>query len=126
MKSLPFVAAVALSALALLPLAACSKSEAPPPALSLQELPSALQTAFAKAKPDAKGPLEVTLAALQTNGFSQALDALQFLSAVPGLTKKQANVAAAGLITINNALQEAQSKGDEQAAQTLQSYRRNK
>lgn len=126
MKTLPLSTLVVLCGLALLPLAACSKNDGPPPALSLQELPGALQTAFAKTKPDTRGPLDAVLSALQTNGYPQAFEAMQALSAVPGLTKKQSQVTAAGLIIINSALQEAQSRGDQQAAQTLQSYRRNK
>ncbi len=126
MKSLPSTAAILTCALALVLTAACSRNEGPPPALSLQELPPALQTAFAKAKPETRPPLDLILAALQTNGYPQALEGLQTLSALPGLTRKQANVAAAGLVTVNNALQEAQSHGDEQAAETLQLYRRSK
>ncbi len=126
MKSCLLLARLACGGLLLLTLPACSKSEGPPPALSLQELPSALQAAFPKAKPEFQGPLEVTLAALQTNGYPEAFEGLRALSTAPGLTKKQNQVTAAGLLTINNALQEAQSRGDAQAAQALQFYHKSK
>ncbi len=126
MKSLLCGALMLLGGVALFALGACSKSEGPPPALSLQELPSALQAAFPKPKPEFQGPLEVTLAALQTNGYPEAFEGLRALSTAPGLTKKQNQVTAAGLLTINNALQEAQSRGDAQAAQALQFYHKSK
>ncbi len=124
MKCLALPAVMICCALACL--TACSKSNQPPPPLSLQELPGALQQAFAKGKPAAQQALQPVLLALQTNGYASALAGLQNLSGVPGLTRKQANVAAAGLVTVNNALQEAQSQGDQEAAQALQFFRKNK
>jgi hypothetical protein len=118
-----FLAAGAL--LLLLLTCSCSKPEAPPPPLTLEELPSALEKAF-KPKPEATEGLTTLLAALREKDYSKALMTLQTVSALPGLNKEQARVAGAGLITINNALQEAQSQGDQNAAQTLRSYRATK
>jgi len=104
----------------------CSKEAAPPPSLTLEQLPPALQTAFAKAKPETKQPLADVLAALEAKDHPKALLALQALAALPGLTREQARVAAAGVLTLHEALQQAQTTGDQQAAQTLEFYHRNK
>jgi hypothetical protein len=100
----------------------CKKEEAPPPALTLDQLPAALEKAFAKAKPETSEPVKDLLAALKEKDFPKAWAGMQALSAMSGLNKEQANVAAAGMITVNNALQEAQSAGDQNAAETLRTY----
>lgn len=110
----------------LLAAAGCKKAEGPPPAISLEQLPAALQKAFANAKPQATEPVNTLQGALRDKDYPKALMAVQAVATLPGLNKEQANVAAAGLITINNALQEAQSQGDQTAAQTLQTYRATK
>jgi hypothetical protein len=115
-----------LSLLALLIASGCKKPEGPPPPVSLEQLPSALEKAFAKGKPEAGEPLGALQTALRDKDYPKALMAMQAVAALPGLNKEQANVAAAGLVSINNALQEAQSQGDQNAAQTLQTYRATK
>src|SRR5689334_16655806 len=112
-----------LALLALLFTQGCKKPDGPPPPVSLEQLPSALEKAFTKAKPQASEPLNTLQGALRDKDYSKALMAMQAIVALPGLNKEQANVAAAGLVSINNALQEAQSQGDQNAAQTLQTYR---
>jgi len=104
----------------------CSKPEGPPPPVSLEQLPAALEKAFAKAKPEASEPVAALQGALREKDFSKAFLAMQAVAALPGLNKEQAKLAAAGLVSINNALQEAQTQGDQTAAQTLQSYRSTK
>ena len=104
----------------------CKKAEGPPPALTLDQLPAALEKAFAKPKPEAGESLKTLLTALQEKDSPKAFMALQAISATSGLNKEQANVVAAGLMTLNNALQEAQGQGDPNAAQTLQTYRATK
>jgi len=117
---------VCLSLLALLIASGCKKPDGPPPPVSLEQLPSALEKAFAKGKPEASEPLSGLQTALRDKDYPKALMAMQTVAALPGLNKEQANVAAAGLVSINNALQEAQSQGDQNAAQTLQTYRATK
>jgi len=112
--------------LVLLIASGCKKPEGPPPPVSLEQLPSALEKAFAKGKPEAGEPLGALQAALRDKDYPKALMAMQAVTALAGLNKEQANVAAAGLVSINNALQEAQSQGDQNAAQTLQTYRATK
>jgi len=104
----------------------CTREAGPPPALTLDQLPVAIEKAFAKAKPEASEQLNSFLAALKDKDYPKALMALQTVSALPGLNREQAKVVAAGLVTINNALQEAQSQGDQNAAQALQTYRATK
>jgi hypothetical protein len=104
----------------------CHKTDTPPPSLTIEQLPPALQQAFANAKPGLKGPLEAVVKWLEAKDYSKAYFALQTLSGQPGLTRKQAQVCASGLLTLNDALQQAQSQGDQKAAQTLKVYRENK
>jgi hypothetical protein len=115
-----------VSLLVLLIASGCKKPDGPPPPVSLEQLPSALEKAFAKSKPEASEPLNGLQTALRDKDYPKALMAMQTVAALPGLNKEQANVAAAGLVSINNALQEAQSQGDQNAAQTLQTYRATK
>ena len=115
---------IAASLLVLSP--GCRRAEGPPPALTLEQLPVAIEKAFAKPKPDASESLATLLAALREKDYPKAFTALQAVSAVPGLTKEQASVSASGLMTLNNALQDAQGQGDQSAAQTLQTYRATK
>ncbi len=104
----------------------CHKAESPPPSLTLEQLPPALRQAFTNAKPNVKGPLDAVLKWLEAKDYSKAYFALQTLSAQPGLTSKQAQVCASGLLALNEALQQAQSQGNQKAAQTLKFYRENK
>jgi hypothetical protein len=104
----------------------CKKAEGPPPALTLEQLPAALEKAFAKPQPEASESLTTLLMALREKDYPKAFTALQAVSAAPGLNKDQANVAASGLMTLNSALQDAQGQGDQNAAQTLQTYRATK
>jgi hypothetical protein len=115
-----------LAALLLILAIGCRKADGPPPPLTLEELPPALEKAFAKSKSDAGESLSSALAALREKDYSKALMSLQAVGALAGLNREQANVVAAGLVTVNNALQEAQSHGDQNAAQTLQTYRSTK
>jgi len=103
--------------------AGCKKDDAPPPPVSLEELPGALEKAFVKKTPEALASL---LTSLRDKDYPKALLGLQTVSALSGLSKQQANVVAAGLVSVNNALQEAQSRGDQNAAETLQTYRATK
>jgi len=122
----PLTQRILVSIFLLLCACSCRRADGPPPPLTLEQLPAAVEKAFAQAKPEANEKVKDLLAALREKDYSKALMALQALSAVPGLNRSQADVAGAGLITLNNALQEAQSQGDQTAAQTLQSYRATK
>jgi hypothetical protein len=104
----------------------CSRGIAPTTPLAAEQVPAALQEAFAKSKPEDKELVNQITAALQAQDYSKAFFTLQKLSGESGLNKKQQTAANRALLTANILLQSAQAKGDPQAAQTLQSYRANK
>ena len=97
----------------------CSSSSAPPESLTAEQLPGAMQQAFAKAKPDLKELANQAVAFVQNKNYSQAYAGLQDLSTRSGLTKNQASVISRALLTVNGLLQSAKSTGDPQAAQLL-------
>ena len=99
---------------------------APPPALSAEELPAALEKTFAKAKPDLKELAGQITAAVRARDYPTAYLGLQTLAGKPGLSKEQQQIMASALVTVNNLLQTAQSQGDAKAAQTLNFLRQNK
>jgi hypothetical protein len=104
----------------------CDRSSAPPPPLALEDIPAALQKAFSKAKPEGKELVSQTVTSLQAKDYSKAFLALQALSGSSGLTKEQSSVTGRAFVSVNSALQSAQTQGDTKAAETLQTYRINK
>lgn len=104
----------------------CSKNVPPPEPIPLDQLPSAMEKAFGPAKGEAKEVADQVVAALNAKDYSRAASALQKLTVLNGLSKEQVSTAARGVLTVNQALQEAQSKGDQKAVQTLKSYQVNK
>jgi len=105
----------------------CNRSASAPPApLPLEQIPAALQKAFSNAKPESKALADQIVTTLQAQDFSKAYYQMQSLSSAPGLNKEQQNVTSRAVLTLNTALQSAQSKGDAQAAETLKTYRVNK
>lgn len=104
----------------------CGKEVKAPTPLPLSELPSALETNFAKARPDTKQLADQIVGFVKAANHSQAFLQMQTLAGHSGLTKPQNQTVARGLLTLNNALQTAQSQGDRAAAQTLSYYRQNK
>ena len=104
----------------------CSKSSSPLAPLSVEQLPSAMEKAFSKAKPGVKELADQVIASVKTQDYPRAFQGLQNLSMAPGLTKEQSSVAARGMLTVNSLLQSAESKGDQKASATLDNYRRTK
>jgi hypothetical protein len=101
----------------------CSRSVPPPSPLTEQELPGAIEKAFATGKqPEAMDLSSQVVSAFQAKDYTKAFWAIQTLASVPGLTKDQANVAARASLTINSLLQAAQAQGDAKATQTLKRY----
>ena len=107
-------------------IAGCDRSSVPPEPITLDQLPAALDKAFTKASSEAKAVSAQVVTALNAKDYQQASAGLQKLSTLAGLNKEQASVSARGVLTVNQALQEAQTKGDQKATQTLKSYRINK
>jgi hypothetical protein len=104
----------------------CNKSVSPPTPIPIEQLPAALEKAFAKAKAGAKDFSGQVVASLQAKDYGKAYFAMQNLSGQPGLNKEQINVTTGGLLTLNSLLQEAQTKGDSKAGEALKFYRENK
>ena len=91
----------------------------PAKAISLDQIPVELGKAFGSANPDAKEFSDQAVAAVQSKDFSKASVALETLSKRPDLNKIQSRTVAGAAIAVNAALLEAESKGDQQAAETL-------
>jgi hypothetical protein len=104
----------------------CNRSSPPPTPLSVEEMPAALGKAFTKAKPDVKALANEVVASVQAQDYSKAFLTIQNLASMPALTKEQLSVTSRATLTLNGLLQAAQTKGDPQAAQTLNTYRRDK
>jgi hypothetical protein len=116
--------------LALLLFLSCSvgckpKSTMPVP-LPVAELPAALEKAFVAAPAEAKDLSGQVVASVRAQDYAKAHPQLQALAAQPKLNREQLDVAARGLLTLNELLQAAQAQGDQKAAETLQNYRINK
>ncbi len=104
----------------------CDRSSTPPEPIALDQLPALMDKTFAKAKPEAKDLVAQINGALNGKDYAQAVAGLQKLSGMGSLSKDQSSVIARGIVAVNQALQDAQAKGDQKAAQTLKSYRINK
>jgi hypothetical protein len=63
---------------------------------------------------------------VQAKDYAKAFQTVQSLTSQPGLTKDQASVASRASLTVSGLLQDAESKGDAKAAQTLKNYRSEK
>jgi hypothetical protein len=105
---------------------ACKQSSAPPPTLSIDQLPPALEKAFSAAPAETKELATQIITSVQAKDYGKAYSAIQSLATKSGLTKEQSSVTASGVLTLNTALQSAQASGDSQAAEVLQIHRRNK
>ncbi len=110
----------------LMGVAGCDKGSTLQTPLSVGELPAAFEKAFAKAKPEIKGLADQVVKAVQAQDYSKAFQDIQTLGAQLNLTKEQNSTIGRATLTINELLQTAATKGDEKAAATRESYRRNK
>jgi hypothetical protein len=104
----------------------CNRSTPPPTPLPVEELPAALEKVFSKAKPEIKDLANQVVMAVQAQDYPRAFQTIQNLASRPGLTKQQVSVTSRATLTVNSLLQAAETKGDKRAAQTLQTYRKDK
>ncbi len=105
---------VSLCCLVAFLLAGCAKNEAPK-ALTLAEMPAALNKAFAKASTERKELVARSISALQEGQLPNALMVVEGLCAIPDLTEEQRATASRALLTLNQELQAAAAKGDKAA-----------
>jgi hypothetical protein len=97
-----------------------------PAPLPVAELPAAFEKAFRVAPAEAKDMAGQVVALVRAQDYSKAHPQLLALAAAPKLTPEQLDVTARGLVTLNELLQAAQAQGDQNAAQTLEMYRKTK
>ncbi|MBI3851841.1 MAG: hypothetical protein HY298_16420 [Verrucomicrobia bacterium] len=104
----------------------CKQDVTPPVPIPVDQLPSAFEKAFGKAKPEIKSMSAEIISSLQSQDYAKAYSELQNLSAQSGLNKEQQNIAQRGMLSVHELLQTAEAKGDEKAATTLENYRSTK
>jgi hypothetical protein len=101
----------------------CKPKDTMPAPLPADQLPAAMQKAFASAPAPAKTAANEVVAAVEAKDYAKALTQLQQLAIMPKLSREQSSVTGRAVITVNELLQAAQAQGDQKAAQTLQNYR---
>jgi hypothetical protein len=106
------------------PFTGCNKTAGPPPPLAADQIPAELQKAYAKAKPEFKDLVQKISSAMQAKDYPAANAGIQVLFNAPEGTKQQRLATTRSLLTINQLLQEAQAKGDQNAAAAIQSNKR--
>jgi hypothetical protein len=96
----------------------CAKS-GPPTPLALDQIPAALNQAFASSPAERRELVDRALASLQNKEIGKATMVLEGLCAVPDLSKKQREAATRALLCLNLELQAAMQRGDKDAAEVL-------
>lgn len=104
----------------------CGETEHPPTPISLDQIPAELGKAFSSTKGDTKELSDLAATAVQGKEFSKASMAIDALARRPDLSKLQSRTATGAAMTINAVLLQAESKGDPQAAKTLEIRRMTK
>jgi hypothetical protein len=104
----------------------CDRASKPLPPLPLDQLPAALDKAFSKADAETKDLAGSAAASVRSQDYVKASASLQTLLGKAKLTREQTDVTARGMLTVREALESAQAKGDAAAAQTLQNLQRDK
>jgi hypothetical protein len=95
----------------------CSKEYEVPKALTVAELPTALEKAFSSAATERKELVDRSIGALKEGKLPNALMVIESLCAIPDLTPTQRAVASRAVLTLNQELQSAAGKGDKSAEQ---------
>lgn len=107
----------------------CSKESGPPAPLSIEQLPAAMDKAFSNAKGETKDLATQIVVAVQAQDYAKAFLTLQTLTEKPDLNKEQGSVASRAMLTLNELLKSAVSKGDAPApaaAAALRQYQMTK
>jgi len=92
----------------------------------LDQVQTVLQQAFANASADVQSDVNEYVQSMLKHDFSAALTELQQLRTKPGLSSDQRTTLARAMMTTTQGLQAGADSGDEQAAQTLHTYRMSK
>jgi len=105
---------------------ACKPQNAAPSPLSADEIPNAMQKAFAKSKPETKQLVDKMLMALQAKDYPGAYQIAQNISQDPGLSKEQLLINARAMLGINELLKNASAGGDESASAFINFQKHNR
>jgi hypothetical protein len=106
--------------------AGCSDHPAPPAPLAAEQIPAAMDSAFAKAAPESRQTADEIVAAWQKQDKERAIVQLQGLCAQPQLTPAQRVAATRTMMAMRQQLQAAAANGDAYAADLLQKMRASK
>ena len=105
--------------------AGCGRGGSQPPApLAVEQIPTEMNKAFAKAASDIKEVVNQLNTTLASKDYVAASQNIQMLFNLPVATKDQRMVTARAMLTINGLLQTAQAQGDQKAAAVLSEQRR--
>lgn len=102
---------------------ACKRDSGPPPPLPAEQIPAELKKGFADASATTRELSAQVASAVQSSNYVAAFSAAQALCARPDLKKKQQILAGRALLTVNELLQAAQARGDQDAAAAIQIHR---
>jgi len=92
--------------------------------LAVEQIPTEMNKAFAKAPADVKDVVNQLNTTLGAKDYVAASQAIQTLFNLPVATKDQRMVTVRSMLTINSLLQTAQAQGDQKAAAVLSEQRR--
>lgn len=116
LKTTSFLRVIVSGLLLALAMAGCEKNTPPQP-LAVDQIPAAMNQAFAKSSAERKELVDRAVSALQNKELSKALMVVEGLCAVPDLTSEQRETASRALLTLNQELQAAAQRGDKAAAE---------
>ena len=101
-------------------------SHTPPEALTDEELPAALQSAFSGAEAGIKGNIDAGVAAFQANDYMKAISAFNQVTQVQTLSEYQRAVVSRAVISANEHIQMEGAQGNPAATQFLKYQGANK
>ena len=120
--SSPCCTAFPILGAALLMFAGCSREAAAPAPLPLEQVPTAVTTAFDNATPEIKAAAADFAASVKGNEIPTAFEQLQDVTSRPDLTPAQRATAARAMMSVAQQLQAAAANGDPKAAEALKRY----
>lgn len=107
---------------ALLLLSGCSREAAAPAPLPMEQVPTAVTTAFDNATPEIKAAAADFVASVKGNEIPAAFEQLQDVTSRPDLTPAQRATGARAMMSVAQQLQAAAANGDAKAAEALKRY----
>jgi hypothetical protein len=110
----------------LLGLAGCSKPPTPPAPLPVEQIPTEMQAAFAKASPELKAKVNDILQALQSKDYPAAYQGVNSIYGMAGVTEAQRALGARVIMTLNGLMQAAQAQGDQNSGAMLDYIKKSK